>query len=107
MRLRDLKESALPGSARVLCLVLRERGLLDADPRDYAAVTGGELVTFFGEYRVTSRLDGRLVDPSNAEGDGAVDPLRGTVLLHRRDLWRVLGVEEARRFWRYGRRTRR
>lgn len=105
MRLRDLK--VRPGSrGEVLCLAMAEEGLLDSDPRDYAVLSGCSLLTLSGEYRVTSRLDGRDVDPRNAAGDGAVDPRAERTVVHRRNLWRVIGVEEGRKFWKFGRRTR-
>jgi len=95
VRLRDLKTDALPGYAQVLCLRMGEEGrYLDKDPRDYAVLEGRRVSTLFGEYEV---------EP---------DPRRevlfwgGALLLHRRNLWRYLGVSPARRFWRRGRRTR-
>lgn len=105
MRLKDVKvRSGTP--AELLVLAMAEEKLLRADPRDYALLHGSSLITAFGEYWVTSRLDGRDVDPTNVDGDGEISPGTGRTVLHRRDLWRVLGPAEAKKFWRYGRRTR-
>jgi hypothetical protein len=105
MRLKDVKSK--PGSsAEIVCLAMREERLPNADPRDYVVLNGCALLTVFGEYRVTSRLDGRNVDPRNVLGDGAVEAGRERTVVHRRNLWRFVGIEEARKFWRYGHRTR-
>lgn len=91
----------------MVVMVMRELGKLDADPRDYVVLNGSALLTVFGEYWVTSKFDGRDVNPINVEGDGKIEPGHSPVLIHRKELWRVVGVNEARRFWRFGHRTRR
>lgn len=90
----------------MVAMAMREEGLLDADPREYVLLSGSDIITCFGEYRVTSKLDGREVDPTNAKGDGAILPGTERTVLHRRNLWKVLGSVEAKKFWRFGRRTR-
>jgi hypothetical protein len=105
MKLKDVK--LRPGSrAEIVGMAMAEEGLLGADPRDYAVLRGCSLLTLFGEYWVISRLDGRDVDPRNVTGDGAIEAGAERAVVHRRDLWRVIGTEEARKFWRFGRRTR-
>lgn len=107
MRLRDVKVDALPGYSQVICEAMRERGLLEHDPRDFLLIDGSELTTYYGTYRVKSNLDGREVDPTNVEGDGEIEADAKPKLIHRARAWTVLGPEVARRFWRFGRRTRR
>lgn len=103
MRLRDLKTEALPGYAQVLCFRMREESnppcgkqgkYLDKDPRDYAVLEGFRVSTFFGEYEVEPDVTREVLFWG------------GAILVHRRNLWRYLGVETARRFYHRGRRTR-
>jgi len=105
MRLKDVKLRA-GSKAEIVGMAMAEEGLLNADPRDYVVLNGCALLTFFGEYWVTSRLDGRDVDPRNVGGDGAIEARVERTVIHRRNLWRVIGTEEARKFWRHGHRTR-
>lgn len=105
MKLRDVKLRR-GTRAEIVGLAMAEEGLLNADPRDYVILNGCSIITLFGEYRVTSKLDGREVDATNVGADGAVDPGVKRTVVHRRVLWRFLGSVESKRFWRYGHRTR-
>lgn len=95
----------LSNEAVLIKVAMGEEGF-KGDPRDYVIVHGSEIVTAFGRYTVTSRLDGREVDPTNVEGDGAVDPRLERKVVHRSNLWRYVGRAESRAFWKFGRRTR-
>jgi hypothetical protein len=80
---------------------------IKGDARDYALIDGSVLVTSFGRYTITSNLNDEPVDVRNVEGDGAIDPNLERTVVHRRNLYKFIGPEGARKFWRFGRRTRR
>lgn len=75
-------------------------------PEDHVILDGAKILTCSGTYDVTSNSTSGPVDPRNVTGDGSIDPNRERTVLHRKHLWRYVGPEQARKFWRHGRRTR-
>lgn len=91
MRSRRHRDSIkYAGTAGIIAVDIHHEKLRGT-PRDYAILAGEKLITAHREYVIKSRATG--------------DPV-AFKLIHRRDLWRVLGPTEARRFWRFGRATR-
>jgi hypothetical protein len=60
---------------------VRKRG----NPKDYVVLTGLRMIDFFGSYDIKP--------PSQSDG------VKGVVLVHKRNLHRILGDEVASKFW--------
>lgn len=88
--------------AQILRIALAEDEI-KGDPRNYAILDGtGKLTTYLKQYDVA--VHGEPADVTVP--DKSIDPDRERRVIHRRHLWKYLGPEQARRFWRFGRRTR-
>lgn len=85
---------------------MKEDGI-EGDVRDFVVLSGGHLITHLKQFEIVSNATGQVVDPTNVDGDGAIRPRLEREVIHRRNLWKIIGSDQAKQFWRFGRRTAR
>ncbi len=91
-------------NVKIVAMAMEEDGLR-GDPRNFVILTGaGDLLTHLKRYKVELKGTDEPVDVRVP--DGSLDVKRERSVVHRRHLWRYLGPEVARTFWRLGARTR-